>query len=85
MKRNTETAEKLSSLLNDITFDAQGVAEAMCREHRTLQQTFTNLCLAWLKQCASNDYPYDGRNEASHIVAKQIMDACPDIQSLPFI
>lgn len=85
MNKNQETATKLSSLLNDITFDAPGVATAMCNEHRTLQQTMTRLCLEWLKVCASPDYRYDGRNEDSHIVAKQIMEACSDLNGLPLI
>ena len=47
----------------------------MAREHRTIQQSFTRLCLQWLEHCASDDYRYDGRNEQSHKIAKQLIEA----------
>ena len=71
-KKSAETADKITTILNDFSFDAEQVAKAMSREHKTLQQAFTGLCLEWLKVCASDTYSTDGRNEASHNIAKEI-------------
>ena len=55
--------------------------------HRTLQQRFTGLCLAWLNHLASlKEGEYDLRNEASVKTARKIKAACPEIEyGLPFI
>lgn len=45
----------------------------MSRQHRTLQQSFTRLCFAWIEYVGSVDYPKDPRNEASHIVCKEMV------------
>jgi hypothetical protein len=55
--------------------------ELMTREHRTLQQSFTRLCLSWLETAASEDYRTDGRNEQTHKIAKQLMDGFKDLQA----
>ena len=47
--------------------------ELMSKEHRTLQQSFTRLCLQWIEYVASDDYKYDLRNQASHDVCRFIL------------
>jgi len=42
----------------------------MENQHRTLQQGFTRLCVAWLKRLAEPDYHYDDRNKASVRLAR---------------
>ena len=71
-ERNKQNAEQVAEMLNVFGFDNDGFCDAMCRQHRTLQQNFTRLCIAWLATCASDDYRYDGRNEASHKIAVDI-------------
>ena len=67
-------AGEITSMLNTFSDKpASMLVEAMTREHRTLQQSFTKLCMKWLEKCASNDYGYDGRNEASHEVSKRMI------------
>ena len=87
MNDNKQNAEKVSSMLNSFTFDYEGFCREMCREHRTLQQSFTRLCIHWLATCASDEYQYDGRNEASHEVAKALLEAqdADFIGNLPMI
>lgn len=46
----------------------------MSREHRTLQQTFTKLCLSWIEHVASDEYRTDGRNFESKIICKDLID-----------
>lgn len=85
-ERNKQNAEQVAEMLNVFGFDNDGFCEAMCRQHRTLQQNFTRLCIAWLATCASDDYRYDGRNEASHEVAKALINSQDaDFLGLPFV
>ena len=85
-ERNKQNAEQVAELLNVFGFDNDGFCDAMCRQHRTLQQNFTRLCIAWLATCASDDYRYDGRNEASHEVAKALINSQDaDFLGLPFV
>lgn len=73
--KTKEQVEQVSSMLNSFTFDYDGFCKEMCKEHRTLQQSFTRLCIYWLATCASDEYRYDGRNEASHEIAKALIDS----------
>ena len=85
-ERNKHNAEQVAEMLNVFGFDNDGFCDAMCRQHRTLQQNFTRLCIAWLATCASDDYRYDGRNEASHEVAKALINSQDaDFLGLPFV
>lgn len=48
--------------------------EAMHNEHRTLQQSFTGLVLAWLKHLAAlPENHYDLRNKASVEIARKLV------------
>lgn len=80
-----ECARKIGEMTNSFSFTPKAVAEYIAQtEHRTIQQSITRFCIEWLKVCASDDYGYDGRNEASHEVAKELLDG-KDIRGLPFI
>ena len=82
-----EQVNQVTNMLNSFTFDYDGFCKQMCREHRTLQQSFTRLCIWWLSTCASDEYQYDGRNEASHDIAKAIIESqdADFIGNLPMI
>lgn len=89
MREPSETTKKnaraLGDMMNSFSFNAKNVAEYFAQvEHRTIQQSLTRFCVEWLRVCASDNYGYDGRNEASHEVAKQLLDG-KDIGGLPFI
>lgn len=49
--------------------------EQMSRDHRTLQQSFTRLCLQWLEQVAERKGPQftDARNETSQEIAENLI------------
>lgn len=84
--RNEKNVQQVSEMLNVFGFDPEQFCKRMEREHRTIQQSFTRLCIHWLCTCASDDYRYDGRNEASHEVAKALIDSQdPDALFVPFI
>jgi hypothetical protein len=69
-------AESITSALN--TFSTKEVENTLIdrigRDHRTLQQAFTRLCLKWIEHCASSGYPIDPRNEQSHLVSKDLLE-----------
>ena len=50
--------------------------EAMAREHRTLQNDFTVVCLWWLEHCKEmyEQGNYDGRNQYGCAVGKKLID-----------
>lgn len=52
----------------------KGFVAAMSREHRTLQQGFTRLVVAWILDLAKREH-YDLRNEASVMLAKKIVES----------
>lgn len=79
-----ENAKTVSRMLNDYGFSNKGFCKYMGYEHKTLQQSFTRLCVAWLEYCGSDEYLYDGRNEASHEVGKQFNEKMEDIY-LPMV
>ena len=86
-EKNRKNAEMISQMLSTMGFDYEGFCRAMSQEHRTLQQCFTRLCIHWLSTCASEDYQYDERNEASHEVSKALMQSqdADFIGNIPYI
>ena len=71
--RYDQNAADVAQMVNAMGYDNKAFCKSMTNCHRTLQQSFTRLCLEWIKTCASEDYRYDGRNEDSHVVCDQIM------------
>jgi hypothetical protein len=71
--KSKEIAEQITNYLNSFSDKSKDFNEAMSRQHRTLQQNFTRLCLGWLEHCASPEYGTDGRNEQSQEIAKVLL------------
>ena len=84
--KEKKLAEDIARAINNFGFGYEEFCKAMTSEHRTLQQSFTRLCIYWLKTCAELEY-YDGRNEASVMLGKIVMDALEqnDIHGVPMI
>lgn len=76
---NQEIATNIMTEVNHFC-DTKKVAEYMTREHRTLQQMFTRLCVDWLKQLSEVEY-YDDRNKASVEFAKSLISV-PEVKDL---
>jgi hypothetical protein len=69
-----EAARFMADFVNNFTPEIEEFVKTMASEHRTLQQSFTGLCLAWLKALAElPEGRWDLRNEASVEIAKEIM------------
>lgn len=74
MKTTEELVPAITDYINTYSDKSAEFNEAMEREHRTLQQSFTRLCLKWLEHVASENYQFDGRNEDSHKVAERLVE-----------
>ena len=71
----TNTKELVSAMtdfVNSFSHDNKEFCELMTKEHRYLQEEFTRLCLEWIATCGSDDYRFDGRNELSHNICKEL-------------
>lgn len=72
--------EKTQEMVNGITNFVNSSSinnefnERMAMEHRTLQQSFTRLCLRWLEHISKEEYRTDLRNEQSKKIAKEIIE-----------
>ena len=80
-QRDKDIVEEISNYVNSYSSDYKEFAKLMSYEHRTLQQNFTKLCIAWLKELSETEN-YDLRNEASVEFAKSIKDK---LVNLPLI
>ena len=74
LRESKELTNEVTNYLNSFTQKNDEFIKSMSSEHRTLQQKFTKLSLAWLEHCASDEYYFDGRNEASHTISKELIE-----------
>lgn len=74
MKNTKELVQEVSDYVNTFNDKGNEFCKAMSCEHRTLQQSFTKLCLNWLEHCASDEYRTDARNEQSKRIAMELLD-----------
>lgn len=85
--KETERAEKVANdlleFVNSYSHDDKAFAEAICRGHRTLQQSVMRLFMTMVHRMADSTN-FDERNEASVVLACKIEQAT-DGYSLPFI
>lgn len=90
MARLTEEEQALVDVITAVAGGmGHGLKEALenitIQEHRTHQQTITRFCKAWLTLCGSEEYGYDGRNEASAELGKAFVEAGLDEKYLPYV
>lgn len=75
MKTTKELVNDITDYVNTFSNKGEEFCKVMSVEHRTLQQSFTKLCLTWLEHCAKDEYQTDLRNEDSKKIAKELMEA----------
>jgi hypothetical protein len=69
-----DTVESIAKFTNRMGFSTESFIVTMAREHRTLQQSFTGICLSWLWHLSQlEENYYDLRNEASVKIAKELL------------
>ena len=81
-----EVARAVSKLLNNYNSTERKVfIDEMSRDHRSLQQSFTRLCVDWLRNLAEREEGrFDLRNEASVKLAREVLPIL-DRSPLPLI
>jgi two-component SAPR family response regulator len=70
-----ELVEQITDHINSFSDKSEEFINSMSCQHRTLQQSFTRLCLKWIEHCASEKYRYDLRNEQAHVISKKIVES----------
>lgn len=73
-----EIVLNISSYVNTYNVPYAKFNHKMSSEHRTLQQTFTKLCLSWIEHVASDEYQSDPRNEQSKEICIELMNLFKD-------
>ena len=68
-QRDKDAVNFISNYVNSFGTDYKEFAKLMSYEHRTLQQNFTKLCIAWLKELSETE-SYDLRNEGPRLRKK---------------
>ena len=77
--------EKVGEMINDCGFREGELAEAMVKNHPTLQQNFMRLCVKFIEGMSKKTY-WDARNEKSVKLAKAMLsEVGEDGTGLPFI
>lgn len=87
-QENKAAVDAVLRAINDMGFEPEPFVNEMKKAHRTLQQSFTVLCLAWLNHLAElKNHEFDLRNEWSVDIAKQLKERVPDAFGVraPFI
>lgn len=80
--RDIQLSKDLTNAVNCMGYSAEGTALALMTQHRTLQQNFVRVVLAYLKALSeTEDYQYDARNEASVQFAKDLLST-PGVRDL---
>ena len=70
---DADIVKEINNYVNSYSSNYKEFARLMSYEHRTLQQNFTKLCIAWLKELSETEN-YDLRNKASIEFAQSIKD-----------
>ena len=84
--REYQAAKQLEDVLNSYSWNPQRFAESVRFMHRTTQQTLFRTIVTTIELMASDSYGYDIRNQATHEIAKKIVESgILDEAYIPFI
>ena len=83
-----ELAAAMSRYVNGMGNSVEDVVKHLSNEHRTLQQSITKLCVAWLEECAKKQKAgdFDLRNQASVELGQKFVERLKNEERwMPFI
>lgn len=84
-KNPRDVVRAMTSFVNTSVPTNKAFVDEMSREHRTLQQNFTRLCITWLERLATVEtHNTDMRNEASVALAKEFVEKV-ESRHLPYV
>ena len=70
-----KAAQELEDALNNMSWNSEKFAESVVYYHRTLQQKLFGTMVKVIEMTGREDYGYDLRNEASHRIARKIVES----------
>ena len=70
-----KVAQELEDALNNMSWNSEKFAESVVYYHRTLQQKLFGTMVKVIEMIGREDYGYDPRNEASHRIARKIVES----------
>ena len=76
--------KQVEKMVNDFGFEDEELAKSMANDHPTLQQSFMRMVVKFIEKMADKSY-YDGRNEASVKLAKELKPIIDENRGLPCI
>ena len=78
-------AQELEDALNNMSWNSEKFAESVVYYHRTLQQKLFDTMVKVIEMIGREDYGYDPRNEASHRIARKIVESGILDETIPII
>ena len=79
-----KVAQELEDALNNMSWNSEKFAESVVY-HRTLQQKLFGTMVKVIEMIGREDYGYDPRNEASHRIARKIVESGILDETIPVI
>ena len=80
-----KAAQELEDALNNMSWNSEKFAESVVYYHRTLQQKLFGTMVKVIEMIGREDYGYDPRNEASHRIARKIVESGILDETIPVI
>ena len=80
-----KAAQELEDALNNMSWNSEKFAESVGYYHRTLQQKLFSTMVKVIEMMGKEDYGYDLRNEASHRIARKIVESGVLDETIPII
>lgn len=79
MKNMKELVDAVTDGINVLGFNPTEFCKLMSKQHRSLQATFTRLCIQWLKTCEEMlvNQKYDDRNRFEVVTAAYLSKLLP--------
>ena len=80
-----KVAQELEDALNNMSWNSARLAQSWWYYHRTLQQKLFDTMVKVIEMIGRGDYGYDPRNEASHRIARKIVESGILDETIPII
>lgn len=73
LSKGAKLAKDFGDFVNSYGHNEKDFIEGFMSQHRTLQQSSFRVMLKLIEAIASEEYRFDGRNEATHLMAKKLV------------
>lgn len=80
-----KVAQELEDALNNMLWNSEKFAESVAYYHRTLRQKLFSTMVKVIEMMGREDYGYNLRNEASHRIARKIVESGILDEAIPII